>query len=129
MNDHQAMFDRPIDPTPLHALARHGRLWARFLAQAIARETQFRAQFSATVGVGLIQLVLALIPVWLLFDYATTINGWSRADVLALVGLYQIISGLLASFVAPNMNRLSTAIRQGDLDLILIRPVSSQFYV
>ena len=129
MNHYDALFDRPIDPTPLHAIARHLRLWGRFLAQAIARESQFRAQFSATAGVGLIQLVLALIPVWLLFDYATAINGWTGAEVLALVGLYQIVSGLLAAFVAPNMQRLSTAIRQGDLDLILIRPVSSQFYV
>jgi ABC-2 type transport system permease protein len=129
MNEHATTFDRPIDPTPLHTVARHGRLWGRFLAQAIARESQFRAQFSATAGVGLIQLVLALIPVWLLFDYTTTINGWTGAAVLSLVGLYQVVSGLLAAFVAPNMQRLSTAIRQGDLDLILIRPVSSQFYV
>jgi ABC-2 type transport system permease protein len=129
MNHDQWLYERPIDPTPLHAIARHGRLWARFLAQAIARESQFRAQFSATIGVGLIQLVLALIPVWLLFDFADTIHGWTGAEVLALVGLYQIVSGLLAAFIAPNMHRLSTAIRQGDLDLILIRPVSSQFYV
>jgi ABC-2 type transport system permease protein len=119
----------PLDPTWMHAVLRHGRLWRRFAVQAIVRETHYRVSFIATITVGIIQLVLSLIPVLLLYSFTEEINGWEQGDVIALSGMYQLSFALLAMCVQTNMNRMSSYIRQGDLDLILIRPVSSQFYV
>jgi ABC-2 type transport system permease protein len=119
----------PLDPTWLHAVRRHGRLWRRFALQAIVRETHYRAHFIATIAVGIIQLVLSLIPVLLLYSFTDDVNGWSRGEVIALSGMFQVAFALLAMCVQTNMNRISGYIRQGDLDLILIRPVSAQFYV
>lgn len=120
---------QPLDPTPLHAFRRHGRLWRRFMTQAIVRETHYRASFVATIAVGVIQLVLALIPVLLLYSFTDAVNGWGRGEVIALSGMYQAVLALLAMTVQRNMTRMSSSIREGELDLILIRPVSSQFYV
>lgn len=122
-------FRAPLDPTPLHAIRRHLRLWRRFLTQAIVRETHYRASFVATIAVGIIQLVLSLIPVLLLYSFTDAVNGWSRGEVIALGGMYQAAFALLAMTVQVNMSRMSSSIREGELDLILTRPVSSQFYV
>lgn len=119
----------PLDPTPLHALRRHLRLWKRFVTQAIVRETHYRASIITTTLVGLFQLVIALIPVFLLYSFTDDINGWSRGDVIALGGIYQATVAMLWFGIEPNMERLSNAIREGELDLILIRPVSALFYV
>lgn len=119
----------PLDPTWMHAARRHGRLWRRFAVQSVVRETHYRASFIATIAVGIIQLVLSLIPVLLLYSFTEEINGWRQGDVIALSGMYQLSFALLAMCMQTNMNRMSGYIRQGDLDLILIRPVSSQFYV
>lgn len=119
----------PPDPTPVHALRRHARLWRRFAAQAIVRETHYRASFVATLVVGVVQLALSLIPVLLLYSYTDHVNGWSRGEVIALSGMFQASLALLAMAVQTNMNRMSGYIRRGDLDLILVRPVSAQFYV
>jgi ABC-2 type transport system permease protein len=123
------VIERPLDPTPLHAVRRHLRLWGRFATQAVVRETHYRASFVATLVVGLIQLALSLIPVLLLYSFAATVNGWSQGEVIALSGMFQASMALLAMTVQVNMNRMSSYIREGELDLILIRPVSSQFYV
>lgn len=123
------MIRAPLDPTPLHALGRHIRLWRRFLVQAIVRETHYRAQVIATTVVGLFQMVVALIPVFLLYSFTNDINGWSRGDVIALGGLYQATIAILWFGIQANMEHLSIAIREGDLDLILIRPISGLFYV
>lgn len=123
------MIQLPLDPTPLHALRRHGRLWRRFAAQAVVRETHYRASFVATLAVGVIQLLLSLIPVLLIYSYAEEVNGWSQGEVIALSGMFQTTFALLTMLVQTNMNRISGYVRQGDLDLILIRPVSAQFYV
>ena len=119
----------PLDPTRLHAILRHARLWRRFVTQAMVRETHYRASFVATVAVGLVQLLLSLVPVLLLYGFTDAVNGWTQGEVIALSGMYQASFALLAMLVQQNMSRLSTSIRQGELDMILVRPVSSQFYV
>lgn len=119
----------PLDPTPFHALKRHLRLWRRFLIQSLVRETHYRVNVLATTVVGLLQLLVALVPVFLLYSFTGDINGWSRGEVIALGGIYQVTIAILWLAVEPNMARLSDAIRQGELDLVLIRPISGLFYV
>ena len=107
----------------------HLRLWRRFAALAVVREMQHRGHFAAMTVSSLLLLVLALVPVWLLFGFADRIAGWTQAEMIVLVGVYRLVDGLLITQIATNMNRLGSLIEQGDLDLILTRPVSSQFYV
>jgi ABC-2 type transport system permease protein len=108
---------------------RHLRLWRRFIVQAFVRDTHYRVHFLTTVGVGIVQLGLTLIPVWLLFGYTDSVRGWSRSEVIALVGIYQMVTGILATFVAPNLSRMTSYITDGELDGVLLRPVSGQFYL
>ena len=110
-----------------HRPLRHLRLWRRFVAQSLVRDTQYRMHFFAIVSVGMVQLALALVPVLLLFGYTDSVRGWSRGEVVALVGLHQIINGLTSAFLAPNLARMTTYITQGELDTVLVRPVSAQF--
>lgn len=119
----------PLDPTLLHAVRRHLRLWKRFLVQAIVRETHYRTHVIATTVVGLLQLLVSLVPVFLLYSFTDDINGWKQGEVIALGGIYQASIAALWFGIEPNMGRLTNAIRDGDLDLVLIRPVSSLFYV
>ncbi|MGP3920343.1 ABC transporter permease [Nonomuraea sp. 10N515B] len=107
----------------------HLRLMRRFLIQALVRETHYRAHFVATLTVGLAELLVGLLPVWFLYGHADEVNGWTGAEVVALVGAYQITTGLLATFVAPNLTRMTAYLTKGELDLVLIRPVSAQFYL
>ena len=128
MNTH-AEERTSLDRNRLHMHWRHVRLWRRFFAQAVVRETQYRAHFLTTLLVGLVQLGLGIVPTLLLFGFTAEVHGWSRAEVIALVGVYQIVTGLIATFVAPNLNRMTTYLTEGELDSVLLRPVSSQFYL
>jgi len=130
MDVERAIDVRPSLESGWHRqVSRHLRLWRRFLIQAFIRDTHYRLHFFTTLGVGLVQLGVALVPIWLLFGYTHDIRGWSQADVVAVLGLYQIMTGLLAAFVAPNMARMTTYITRGELDIVLVRPVAAQFYL
>ncbi len=113
----------------LSSVRLHLRLWRRFVLLSVVREMQHRGHFAAMVVSSLMLLVLALVPVWLLYGFTDRIAGWQQAEMIVLVGIYRLVDGLLITFIAPNMQRLGGYIQQGDLDLILTRPVSSQFYV
>ena len=118
-----------LDRNWLHKQLRHLRLWRRFLAQAVVRETHYRAHFVTTLLVGVVQLGLGIVPILLLFGFTREVHGWSQAEVISLAGAYQIITGLIAAFVAPNLDRMTGYITEGELDGVLLRPVSSQFYL
>lgn len=124
-----AVERRPLDRSRWHRHWRHVRLWRRFLAQAVVRETHYRAHFLTTLLVGLVQLGLGIVPTLLLFGFTREVHGWTRAEVITLVGVFQIITGLMATFIAPNLNRMTTYLTEGELDVVLLRPVSSHFYL
>lgn len=129
MNVTSDPFSTPLDPTPWAAVRRHARLWRAFVAIALVREVQFRANALATLLVGVAQLVVSLVPILLIFSFAGEVNGWSRADVLVVAGFQQAMAGLLATFIAPNMNRMTQYVTEGDLDVLLVRPVNGHLLV
>ncbi|MEJ7839646.1 MAG: hypothetical protein WKF81_12570, partial [Thermomicrobiales bacterium] len=88
------MWEQPIDRSTLHRIGRHVRIWRRFLIIAFAREAQFRANAIGTVLVGLCNIVVSLIPVLVLFEFTGDVKGWSRPEVIALAGMFQIVTGL-----------------------------------
>ncbi len=122
-------YSGPLDASRWASFRRHARLWRGFLSISLVREAQFRAHLVATVSVGLIQIAISLIPVLLLFSFTKEVKGWTQADVIVLVGVHQLMVGLLAMFVAPNVTQMTEYLTRGNLDLLLIRPVNTQFYV
>jgi len=118
-----------LDPTPVHAVRRHLRIWRVFMGQSLVREMQFRANFLATIGVGAMQLALALIPVLLLYSFTGTVKGWSRADAIALTGMAQMVTGLLCLFIKPNADDFHGYVQMGALDLVVTKPMAAPFYL
>jgi ABC-2 type transport system permease protein len=108
---------------------RYLRLWRQFLVTAFVREAEYRWNFFVGVGEGLAQLALAVLTFLLLYRFTDSVAGWSQAEALLLVGIYRVVEGILALQIAPNMMAISGAIRHGDMDAVLLRPVSSQFLV
>lgn len=107
----------------------HLRLWRRFIIMAFVREAEYRAHFVLTLGQGALEVVFAVLGVLLIYQYTEQVAGWSRNDLLVLVGVYRLASSLIALQIAPNMTAISGYIRHGDMDFLLLRPVSSQFLV
>lgn len=109
--------------------AQHVAVWRQAFSQAISRELQFRSQAIATIVVGVLSLVISLLPVLLLFSFTPEVNGWTAGQAIALVGVYQLMASTLAAFITPNLTRMHSYVTRGDLDQVLVRPVSSQLYI
>ena len=105
----------------------HGVRVARaVLAMAVIREAQFRAQAWTTIVVGLVEVLAEVAPVLVIFTHSGRVNGWDAGLVIAIAGAAEVMTSLLATFIAPNQSKMTDYIRGGQLDLILIRPVASQ---
>jgi len=110
-------------------MVRYLRLWRQFVITAFVREAEYRMNFVIGVGEGLAQLALAVISFLLLYRFTDQVAGWTQAEVLILVGVYRIVEGLINLQIGPNMQAISGYIRNGEMDFMLLRPVSSQFLV
>jgi ABC-2 type transport system permease protein len=74
------------------------------------------------VGVGLIVFQLV-------FSHTTELNGWTHAEMLALLGVQAVMAGVIHSVIQPNMIRLSEEVHDGKLDHALTKPVDAQMLI
>jgi ABC-2 type transport system permease protein len=111
----------------MRSLRRHLLVWWQVTVQAVRRDLQFRSQAVATIITSIGELGLALVPVLVVASVAGTASGWSAPLALAVSGAYGISAAVLDCFVSPNCARMDRYVREGELDLLLMRPVRTGF--
>ena len=100
-----------------------------FIKIGILKELQYRVNFIIQVLQSLISLFVGLFVLALVFDYTTTLNGWYRPELLAVLGIQTLILGVLNTLIQPNMLQMMTDVREGTLDFVLTKPADPQLLV
>ncbi|NOX59186.1 MAG: ABC transporter permease [Planctomycetes bacterium] len=109
------------------ALGRYARIFGCFARNGLVRELGFRVNFVFTVISEILWLGMMLVFVKVIFGYTKNVEGWSGDEYLFLLGTHFLISSLFETFFFGNLQRVSHLIRTGDLDFVLLKPVSTQF--
>lgn len=107
---------------------RLSKLAFTFLRIAVANETQYRVNFFIQLLQSLIALATGLIGLWLVFAQTSDLGGWTRPELLAVMGVHILMGGIIRSGIQPNMGRLMDEIREGTLDYALTKPVDAQIF-
>ena len=105
------------------------RLAWTYLRIGIANELQYRVNFFIQILQSMIALAIGLVGLMLVFDYTSSLNGWSANELLVVMGIFIAMGGVIRAAIQPSMNRLIEEIRQGTLDYALTKPADSQFFV
>jgi ABC-2 type transport system permease protein len=100
-----------------------------YLRIGIANEMQYRVNFFLQLFQSLVALATGLIGLWLVFSQTTNLAGWSQPELLAVMGVYILMGGVIQSAIQPNMQRLMGEILDGTLDFALTKPVDGQIIV
>lgn len=103
-------------------------IWS-YLRIGIANELQYRVNFFIQLLQSFIALGTGLIGLWLVFSKTTNLAGWSQPELLAVMGVYMLVGGIIQSAIQPNMQRLMAEIQDGTLDFALTKPVDGQILV
>jgi ABC-2 type transport system permease protein len=104
-------------------------LFRSYLRVSAMGELQYRANFFIQIFDSLIKLFVGLFGLYLVFSYTDSLGGWSQAELLAVMGVYTLVGGLIRTFIDPNMQRLQEDVQQGTLDYTLTKPEDSQLLV
>jgi len=100
-----------------------------FWAANLEEELQYRANFFASLASTLFWLLAAILTAALFFGQTSELGGWSFWEVVALLGVFNAVGGVVEAVLRPNIGRLVQLVRQGSLDFILTKPVDPQFHV
>jgi len=105
------------------------RLAWTFLRVGILNEMQYRVNFFIQLLQSLIALGVGLIGLTLVFSHTTDLGGWSRPELLAVMGVHILMGGVINAIIQPNMQTLMGDIQQGTLDYALTKPADSQVII
>ncbi|MBI5824309.1 MAG: ABC-2 family transporter protein [Chloroflexi bacterium] len=108
----------------------HGlRLALNYLRIGVLNEFQYRANFYIQILQTFIALGTGLIGLNLVFSQTSQLGGWNKSELLAVMGVFITMGGVIRSAIQPNMERLMEEIREGKLDFALTKPADAQLLV
>ncbi len=105
------------------------RLFRTFLRVGILNELQYRANFFVELWQAFLQVFGGLVALAIVFAQTSTLNGWSRPELMVVMGIHVLVGGLIKTAIQPNMERLIQDVEQGTLDYALTKPEDSQLIV
>jgi ABC-2 type transport system permease protein len=110
-------------------MKRYLRVLNLFWSTAIAAELEYRLNFLIATTSSLGNLIGSLFGLFLFYRTGYTFEGWSWEQALIILGIFTLLQGCSATFLVPNLNRIVEQVQQGTLDFVLLKPISSQFWL
>jgi len=105
------------------------RLIRVFFLVNIAGELAYRINFLFSFFESVVGLGFTLVGLTIIFSYTDSLNGWRPAEILALVGVYSLIGGVIRVAILPGMEQLTQSVRDGTFDFTLTKPEDAQLIV
>ncbi|MEH2291905.1 ABC transporter permease [Nostoc sp.] len=110
-------------------MRRYLKVLRLFWGAAIAAELEYRINFFIATFSSLGNLVGSLFGLFLFYRTGYTFSGWSWEAALVVLGIFTLLQGFSATFLASNLNRIVRHVQEGTLDFILLKPIRSQFWL
>lgn len=105
------------------------RLIALHLRVVAMYEMQYRVNFFLQLFQSVLATGTGLVVLALVFGQVDELNGWDRAELLVVLGVFTILGGLIQAVVKPNVVQLIEDVADGKLDYLLAKPVDTQLLV
>jgi len=103
------------------------RLFGAIFVMSLKRDLAFRTNLLFQLLLAVTGTGAALFAVGIVYTRTETLGGWRAGEAIVLIGTFTIVSGLLQTFIEPNVTWFNQRIETGQLDDILLKPVSSLF--
>jgi ABC-2 type transport system permease protein len=111
----------------LYELRKHLFIYGLFLKNSLIAQMEYRFNFVGNLCMEAGYLLVKLSYVVVVYRSGVKINGLSPDEILLFIGTFITLTAVYAGLFMMNNFRLRLKIKDGDLDLLLTKPVSLQF--
>ena len=110
-------------------MPRYLKVLRLFWSAASSAEMEYRINFIIYAISSLGNLAGGIFSLFLFYRTGYTFSGWSWESALIVLGIFTLLQGFAATFLAPNLNRIVRHVQEGTLDFVLLKPIRSQFWL
>jgi ABC-2 type transport system permease protein len=100
-----------------------------FWQTSLAAELEYRLNFAIAFSTSALNLAGSLFGLFLFYRTGYTFSGWSWQEAGIVLGIFTLLQGFSSTFLVPNLNRIVSQVQEGTLDFVLLKPISSQFWL
>lgn len=90
---------------------------------------QYRGDFAFELLTGVVRTAGRVLPLLLVYGHTTSISGWSADEAMLVMGFFLLMTAFHEGLMEPNLGEVVEAVRQGTLDLWLLKPADAQLFV
>jgi ABC-2 type transport system permease protein len=98
-------------------------IYARMVGAHMRGQLQYRASFLLQTGSSFVSIFAEFLAILILFNAFPDLAGWRVGEIALLYGLVSIALGLVDMF-GSGFEHVSSLIKSGEFDRLLVRPVS-----
>ena len=106
-----------------------GEVYGVMFRNSLIREMNFQLNFLLWILVEILWFLGQIVFIEVVFSYVGAIGGWTKWEVVLLIGTHQLIGQLFQAFFYMNLANLPELVRTGKMDFMLLLPIDTQFMV
>ena len=108
-------------------LKKHLVLWGILIKNSLMSQLEYRANFFSGIAMELGYFLAKIVYMIVIYKTNVPINGLTPDEVLVFFGTYMVATGPYAGLYLMNLFDIGRQVQTGELDLLLVKPVSLQF--
>lgn len=105
------------------------RIWLASARYSIVRTMMFRGDFLMWSLVEFFWMAVNVLLIGVIYSHTNSIAGWTKYEMLLLVGTSMILQRLMMGFFWSNLFELGRNVRSGQFDFFLAQPGNPLFMV
>ncbi len=110
-------------------LRKYFRLFAAFAKASFVADLEYRANFATRILTDIIWYVAQIVTFEALFRVTDKIGDWNLEQMRVFLGILFVVDAIYMILFSDNLDRMAEKVRKGDMDLLLTKPVNSQFMI
>ncbi|MBX2988381.1 MAG: ABC-2 family transporter protein [Bdellovibrionaceae bacterium] len=104
-------------------------LYAAFFRASLIADLEYRVNFITRIVTDIFWYVAQIVTFEVLYRHTDVIGHWTLPQTRVFLGILFVIDAIYMVLFHDNLERFSDRVRKGELDLLLAKPVNSQFMV
>lgn len=113
----------------MKTLVKYSRLFKAFFKASLVADLEYRANFATRILTDVIWYAAQILTFETLFRVTDRIGDWNLEQMRVFLGILFVVDAVYMILFSENLDFMSDKVRKGEVDLLLAKPVNSQFMI
>lgn len=111
----------------INTIKKYASLYQAMFKASFISDLEYRANFFTRIVTDIFWYFAQVMTFEVIYSHTEKIGDWNVVQMRVFLGVLFISDALYMMFLHENIENISEKVRKGDLDLLLAKPVNSQF--